>query len=221
MAKGIRHLLRPPLPAPDKWPRWFQDEQHKLKRLSDNDRFRELINPPGLNDVDDDPVEPAASPAGKAAPPKSEATATSAKKKWWASFRKMKLGDDYERLLSTSLRSAREMDALIHLKEGGTTGIFTHLIECAVAGQRVSAVAVLAKIKLKGIDAFRKELTAPPKVWAKNTINQMVEAGDLPVETSIRKLAKILETRRSAEGMTPVTFGTFRNLISEAKLWPR
>jgi hypothetical protein len=74
-------------------------------------------------------------------------------------MRKTKLGDDYDRLLSTSLGSPKEMDALIRLIEHRP--IFKALVERAIAGGKISAIAVCEDIKTKGLVAACEEFMTP------------------------------------------------------------
>jgi hypothetical protein len=103
------------------------------------------------------PADQTSRPAEESKPP----GAAEKKMPLKVAMRKLKLGDDYDRLLVTSLGSPKEMDALVHLKEGRhTLDIFTRLIERAVAGKPVSAIGTIEKIKDKGLDAAQEELAA-------------------------------------------------------------
>jgi len=118
--------------------------------------------PPADQTSQPEPSGSSLEPAPTPATPEPKPAVAGKKMSLRVATRKLKLGDDYDRLLSTSLGSPKELDALIHWKEHHPD-VCNALIARAVVGEPVSAINALAKLNVHGgLDAVRKELAPPP-----------------------------------------------------------
>jgi hypothetical protein len=153
--------------------------------------------------------------------------------------RKLRLGDDYDRLRSTSLGSPKEMDELIRLKDAlmrerleDSPDWFKALVERAVAGEAISATALIEKMKNGGglravLEEFERPSAKddPRAVWAKEKVAQLLKDKVITRNTEQKAVAKILEgeSKKPVEsgGLSkPLDWKTIANHARDWGWWP-